>query len=89
MRLPMMNIEYFHWSAIPLTARASTLASIRVGDYVWSLPVSVSDGANEVVFPLPRTEPIRRDVMDTNEMRFKRESYTDGIDKVDVWKRVK
>ena len=89
MRLPMMNIEYFYWKVIDQVDWIPVLSSIRIGEYVWSLPIIVSDGAAEIVFPFPRTGPIRRGVIDTSEMRFKRETYTDGVDKVDVWKRVK
>ena len=88
MRLPMMNIEYFYWKVIDPSDWISTLSSIRIGECVWSLPIIVSDGAAEIVFPLPRTGPIRHDVIDTSVMRFKRETYTDGLDTVDVWRRV-
>ena len=97
MRLPMMNIEHIHWPAIPVLQRTSVLNSIRVGEYVYSLPVTPSDGADEIVFPLilphppsvPTCDvPPLLDKMNFSEMRFRRETYTDGVDKVDVWKRV-
>ncbi len=96
MRLPMMNIEYIHWPAIPVLQHSVLLNNIRVGEYVYSLPVDVPNGAKEMIFPLPPSFPPLSstcqapplDKIYLNEMRFRRETYTDGVDKVDVWKRV-
>ena len=87
MRLPMMNIDHIHWSAFPKEQWTSLLNSIGVGNHVYTLPVPVSDSASEMVFPLPQLT-ITRSGIDLGEIRFKRESYTDGVDTVDIWKRI-
>lgn len=96
MHLPMMNIEYIVWSAFPKEQWTSLLNNIRIGEYVYSLPVTVPDDMSEVVFPLLRSEPVRFDIVDLSKIedksfrkiRFNRETYIHGGDKVDVWKRV-
>jgi len=87
MRLPMMNIEHIAWSAFPKEQWTSLLNNISVGHYVYTLPVPVSDRAEEMVFPVGRLV-ITRSGIDLGEIRFKRESYTDGIDTVNVWRRI-